>query len=59
MTKLRKFEKNVVTKNIMYENFIVSKGLISEFDSYVESKYAITSNGLEAKDQLFLFGEEN
>lgn len=56
-TKLKKFEKNPLTKNNVYENFILSQNLLSEFDTFVESKYAITSNGLESKDQLYLFGE--
>lgn len=56
-TELRKFEKNPIVKNNIYEDFIISKNLVSDFNSFVENKYAITSNGIESKEQLFLFGE--
>lgn len=56
-TELKKFEKNPMVKNNIYEDFIISKNLVLEFNSFVENKYTINSNGIESKEQLYLFGE--
>lgn len=60
MTKLKKYESDTNLKCKLYENFIISSGLTKKFDSFIESKYRITEDtGIEAKDQLLLFSEED
>lgn len=60
MTKLKKYESDTNLKCKLYENFIISSGLTKKFDSFIESKYMITEDtGIESKDQLLLFSEED